>query len=111
MKLGHVAHLAQGHTAHGERGHILHQQGVDANARKVGNELLGGLQLTLKDDGVDRNKHLGAKLMGVIGEALDVGKRIACGGTRAKLLGADIYGVGAMIDGGKATLEVLGGRQ
>ena len=44
--------------------HILHDQRIDARIIKAGNQLLGGFQLIIMQNGIERNEDFGTKAMG-----------------------------------------------
>ena len=96
---------------HLQNGHVLNEDGVNTGIRQFGKQLTGCFQLIVVYDGVDGDIDLRRKLMGVKTELADVVDGIACrhAGTEARR--ADIDGVGTMIDGCQATLQILGGRQ
>lgn len=71
-------------------------------------ELAGCLELVVVDDGVDGDVDLGTILMGIAAERTDVVDAVACRHTGAKLLGTDIDGIGTMVDGCDAALQILG---
>ena len=107
----HAPHLPQCLATHGKRRHVLHEEGIDANLGKLGNELLGGIKLVVIYNGIDGDIDLRAKKMGKVAQGMDVGDAVACRGTRAKVVGTDIHGIGTVTNGGNAALKVLGWRQ
>ena len=93
---------------HLQHGHILHEDGIDTSSREFVEQLTGGLQFVVIDDGVDSNIHLGSELMGILAELTDVVNTIACCHTGTKLLGTNIDSISAMINGRDAALQILG---
>ena len=100
-----------GRQRHLENAHVLDKDGVDANLCKLTDKLLRGLQLVVIKDGVNRNVDAGLELVGIAAEALNVLDAIAGGGTRPEARGANIDGIGAMVYGSHATLQVPGRSQ
>ena len=68
-----------------EYGHVLHQQRVDTHLRQGPQERARVLKFVLVDNGVDRDIHLGAELMGIEAQLTDVVQRVASRCPRAKL--------------------------
>ena len=93
---------------HLQHGHILHEDGIDASGREFVKQLTRCLQLIVVDDGVDSDVDLGAILMGIAAELADVVDAVACRHTSTKLMGTNIDGIGTMVNGGNATLQILG---
>ena len=111
MEHGGMAYLLQRHAPHAEGRHVLHEQGIDTDLCQTGDKILGGLELILIEDGVDGDIDLRAEAVGVVAQRPDILHTVACSGAGTEMVGTDIHGIGTMADGGKATFEVLGGRQ
>lgn len=76
--------------------HILNDQRVDAGLVKIGNQALGGLQLIVMKNGVQRNKDFRAKAMGKRHQFGDIFQAVAGVMTRAEAGTANINGVRAV---------------
>ena len=87
-----------------EHTHVLQQQGIDTGCLQLLNHLQGVPDLRIVDYGVDRDMHLGMKLMGVVAQLTDILDRVTRSRTGTKLGCSDIYGICAMVDGCDAAL-------
>lgn len=105
----HAPHPAQCYATHGKCRHVLHEQCVDTDLGKLRDELLSGIKLIVIYNSIDGDVDLRAKEMGKVAQGMDVGNAVACRGTRAKVVGTDIHGIGTVADGGNAALKFLAG--
>ena len=92
-------------------GHVLDEDGIDTDSPEILKELAGGIEFIVVEDGIDGYIDLDAEGMGIFAELADVVDTVACRRTGSETRRPDIDGIGAMIDGGYATCEVLGRRQ
>ena len=91
--------------------HILDEHGVDADAGQLVYQLVGGFQFVVEEDGVDGDVHFGHELVGIATEGGDVVHAVACCRPSTELRCSDVNGVSAVVDGGDAAFQVLGGCQ
>ena len=75
------------------------------------NQLAGVFEFVFVDDGVHRDIHLGCKAVGIGSEANDVFDRIARRSTRTEPQGTDVDGIGSVVDGRHAALQIFGWSQ
>ena len=94
-----------------ENGHVLYKDGIDADVLKFGQQPSGPIQFIVVEDRVDSHIDLGTERMGIAAKLPDVVDAVACGRTGSEARGTDIDGIGAMVDGGHATSQVLGRSQ
>ena len=95
-------------TIHAQNAHVLHEDGIDTGIPEVGQQPTGVVELIVVDYGIDRDVDFGPKLMGIAAQLADVIDAVACCHTGTKTAGTDVDGVGPVVDGSNATLQVLG---
>ena len=79
--------------------HILQDQRIGAGLVHLPGELAGALDFVIAQDGVEGDENLGMEAVGIRGEALNVGHRVAGAVAGAELGAADIHGIGTVFDG------------
>ena len=95
----------------GQHAHILQEQRVHPHFIQLLYQSHRVLQFSIIDDGVYRHVDTCAELVRIAAQLTNVFHRIACRRPGAKLTGADIYGIGTMVDGSHATFQILGWSQ
>ena len=91
---------------------VLDEQGVDTDIVELVYQLYGGFDFVVEEQRVDGHKDLGTIEMGVVHQCLDILECVGGGGAGAVGGRADIEGVGTVVDGFAAEVQVLrGGEQ
>ena len=94
--------------SHLTHAHILHQDSINMRLGQLLKQQAGISQFIVIDNGVHRDIDACTILMSILTERADIVHTITHGSTRTKTRGADIHGIGTMVNGSNATLQVLG---
>lgn len=86
----------------------MEDDGVGAGVVELADELEGGLDFVVEEEGVDGGVEACVVEVGVAGELLDVGDGVGGGDSGSEGGGSDVDGVGAVVDGVAALFEVFG---
>ena len=89
----------------------MHQNGIDVSVSQFGQQLSRIVELVVVDNGVDRHVDLRLELVGIVAQSGNVVDAVACRSTGAEALCPDVDGIGAVINGRYATLQILGWSQ
>ena len=89
----------------------MNKNSIDANFGEFVEQAAGILQFIVVDDGVNGDVDLSRVLMGIAAKFGNIGHAVTSRSTCAKARCTNIYSVGTMIDGGLATLQILGRSQ
>jgi hypothetical protein len=87
---------------------VLHYKRIDAHGRQFVDESIHGRQFVVVKERIDRHIDPRAKDVGKGRELANILNTIACRSACTKALGTNIYGIGSMANGFKATLKVAG---
>ena len=90
-----------------EQCHILNEDGIYPTLLQLVEQLAGGLQLVVVDDGVDGDIDLSLELMGVAAQLGNIGHAVASSSTGTEALRTNIDSIGTVVDGSLTTLQVL----
>ncbi len=92
---------------HRQELHVLHQHGIDGDVCQLAQQLTYIFYFVLINQGVDGDKDACIKLMGITTKGIYVINAIACGCPGPKAGRTNIDGIGSMIDGSDARLQIL----
>ena len=91
--------------------HILNNKRIHTSVPTVHRNLPGLFQLTVIQQGIQRDIHFRIKQGGMTAETFYILYGVPCLLTGTEGGTADIYGIGTMIDGGYTHLKIFGGGQ
>ena len=89
--------------------HVLHDQRVDPGVVQLPDQLAGGLEFVIAQDGVQRGEDARVVAVGVLHQPGDVADFVAGIAARAERGSADVDGIGPVVDGLDADVGGLGG--
>ena len=93
---------------HREDGHILHQDGIHTSLAQFAQQLAGGIQFLVIDNGIDGDIDLRAEAMGIVTKLTNIIDAVAYSCSRSKTGSTDIDCISPMVYGSYATGQILG---
>jgi hypothetical protein len=98
-----------GRQVHFQQAHVLDDERIGAGFIQLPGQQAAAVELVIVQDGIERDKDLGAVAVGKIAQAFDIGDIVAGAITGAKGRATDVDGIGAVLDGFNAEIGVLAG--
>lgn len=96
---------------HAPQRHVLHDQRIDPGRDQFAGLPLGGLQLVVVDQRVERGMHPHSVAVGIFHHTGDLAGAVARRITSPELSPADIHGIGTVVHGGDGRLQIFGGSE
>ena len=94
--------------SHAHHSHVLHQHGIGTARMQLLQQTSGVSQFVIEYNGIDRHVDPCPVAMSIVAEASDVVHAVACRSPCAKPPCTDIDGIGPVVDGRYAALQVAG---
>ena len=89
------------------KSHVLDEDGIDTSLLQLLNELAGGIEFTIVEDGIDGGVDLHSEGMGIVAELADIADAIAHCCTGSETGSAYIDRIGTVVDSRDATRQIL----